>query len=147
LVVGGINTFNSLLINKAFGFSVSVSQLLGMPLAAFQIILYFLIGWLGTKTKQTVLCMVCQIRLFTLLIAQIGYTIVNIAGTVVLIVVAPSDSNKGGLLFCFYLMQCFQSVSPSMYGLLSRNIAGQTKKSIVYAAFCKSRSIANKGRS
>ena len=44
LVVGGLNTFNSLLINKAFGFSVSVSQLLGMPLAAFQGILYYLIG-------------------------------------------------------------------------------------------------------
>lgn len=44
LVVGGVNSFNSLLINKAFGFSVSVSQLVSMPLAAFQIILYFFIG-------------------------------------------------------------------------------------------------------
>ncbi len=44
LVVGGLNTFNSLLINKAFGFSVSVSQLLGLPLAVFQGMLYILIG-------------------------------------------------------------------------------------------------------
>lgn len=44
LVVGGLNTFNSLLINKAFGFNVSVSQLLGLPLAVFQGMLYILIG-------------------------------------------------------------------------------------------------------
>lgn len=44
LVVGGLNTFNNLLITKAFGFSVSEAQLLGMPLAAFQVLLYFLVG-------------------------------------------------------------------------------------------------------
>ncbi len=124
LVVGGLNTFNSLLINNAFGFSVSTSQLLGIPLAAFQVCLYFLIGYLATKTNQTILCM-------------LGYVTVNIIGTIVLIVVAPSQDNKGGLLFCFYLMQCFQSVSPCMYSLLSRNVAGQSKKSVVYAMFCE----------
>lgn len=124
LVVGGLNTFNSILINQAFGFSVSVAQLLGMPLAAFQVMLYFLIGWTATKFKQTVLCM-------------IGFICVNIIGTIVLIVVAPSSDNKGGLLFCFYIMQCVQSTSPSIWSLLSRNIAGQTKKSIVHAIFCE----------
>jgi len=44
LVVGGLNTFNSLLINKAFGFSVPDAQLLGLPLAVFQGLLYLLIG-------------------------------------------------------------------------------------------------------
>lgn len=99
LVVGGLNTFNSLLINQAFGFSVGQSQLLGMPLAAFQGCLYLLIGyvdsdiarrteltstsWLQTRTKQTVFCMT-------------GYTIVNIIGSVVLITVAPSAHTKGG---------------------------------------------------
>jgi hypothetical protein len=41
---GGIGTFNNLLINKAFGFSVSESQLLGIPLAAFQAVLYYTCG-------------------------------------------------------------------------------------------------------
>jgi hypothetical protein len=68
---------------------------------------------------------------------MIGYTIINIVGTVVLIAVAPSASTKGGLLVAFYFMQCFQAVSPSMYAMLSRNIAGQTKKSITYALFCE----------
>ena len=35
-----LNTFNSLLINKAFGFSVLDSQLLGIALAGFQGMLY-----------------------------------------------------------------------------------------------------------
>jgi hypothetical protein len=69
---------------------------------------------------------------------MVGYIIVNIVGTVVLITVAPNSSNKGGLLFTFYLMQCCQAVSPSMWSMLSRNVAGQTKKSICYALFCKS---------
>ncbi|ORX38061.1 major facilitator superfamily domain-containing protein [Kockovaella imperatae] len=122
LVVGGLNTFNSLLINKAFGFTVLNSQLLSCALAGFQGILYILIGFLITKTNQTVYC-------------QIAYTLVNIAMTVVLIVVKPSDKTKGGLLFAFYAAQCFQSLSPSIWSMCSRNIAGQTKKSIVYAAF------------
>lgn len=68
---------------------------------------------------------------------MIGYTCVNIIGTIVLLTVAPTDSTKGGLLVAFYFMQCFQSVSPTMYAMVSRNVAGQTKKSIVYALFCE----------
>lgn len=39
-----VNTFNSLLINKGFGFSVLTSQLLGIPLAADTVLLYFLMA-------------------------------------------------------------------------------------------------------
>jgi sugar phosphate permease len=44
LVVGGINTFNALLINKAFNFSVTDSQLLSIPLGAMVIITYQLMA-------------------------------------------------------------------------------------------------------
>ena len=44
LVVGGINTFNALLINKAFKFSVTDSQLLSIPLGAMVIITYQLMA-------------------------------------------------------------------------------------------------------
>jgi hypothetical protein len=91
-------------------------------LSLFQICLYFLIGYLGTKLKQTIYVMV-------------AFTCINIMGTVVLITVAPTASTRGGLLVAFYLMQSFQAVNPSMYAKLSRNVAGQTKKSIVYALF------------
>lgn len=66
---------------------------------------------------------------------MVGFTCINIIGTVVLIVVAPNGNTRGGLLVAFYCMQSFQSVNPSMYAMLSRNVAGQTKKSIVYALF------------
>lgn len=124
LVNGGIYTFNALLINKAFGFDAATAQLLGIPLNAFTVILYFLIGWLVTKTGQTIYCI-------------IGALFVNLIGTIVLLTVAPTGSTRGGLLIAFYLMQCIQAINPSCYTLLSRNVAGQTKKSIVYALFCK----------
>lgn len=50
------------------------------------------------KTNQTLLVM-------------IAFTIPNIIGTIVLIVVAPSDSTKGGLIVAFYAMKVFQAVS------------------------------------
>jgi hypothetical protein len=68
---------------------------------------------------------------------MVGYTIVNIIGTVVLITVAPSQTSRGGLLVAFYFCQCFQAVSPSMWAMLSRNVAEQTKKSIAYTLFCE----------
>ena len=100
------------------------SLLVSIPLSVFQIGLYFLIGWLGTRFKQTVLCMV-------------GFTFVNIIGTFVLRFVAPSTTTRAGLLIAFYCMQSFQATNPSMYAMMSRNVAGQTKKSIVYMLFCE----------
>lgn len=100
---------------------VLTSLLVSIPLAICQILLYFLIGWLGTKLKQTIYVMV-------------GFTCINIAGTIVLLTVAPTPTSRAGLLVSFYAMQSFQAVNPSMYAMLSRNVAGSTKKSIV----CKS---------
>ncbi len=120
LVVGGINTFNALLLNKAFGFSVLDSQLLSIPLGAMTIVTYMLISYLITKTNQTLLTM-------------IGFTIPNIIGSIVLLTVAPADKTRGGLVVAFYCMQVFQAVNPAIFLMLSRNSAGQTKKSVTYA--------------
>lgn len=124
MVNGGLYTFNALLINQAFGFDAATAQLLGIPLAVFTIFLYLLIGWLVTKTGQTIYCI-------------ISYVIVNMVGSIVLITVAPNNQTRGGLLVCYYFMQCIQALNPAMYSLLSRNVAGHTKRSIVYALFCK----------
>ncbi|WWD08936.1 hypothetical protein V865_007051 [Kwoniella europaea PYCC6329] len=120
LVVGGINTFNAILINQAFGFSVLDSQLLSIPLGAAVILTYLLQAYLVTKTKQTLLVMICTV-------------IPNIVGTIMLICIAPGDKTRGVLIFGFYLMQFFQSCNPSIFLMLSRNSAGQTKKSFTYA--------------
>jgi len=42
LVVGGLGTFNNLLINQAFGFDVLTSQLLGIPLSVGAVCFYLL---------------------------------------------------------------------------------------------------------
>nr|XP_019048766.1 hypothetical protein I302_02541 [Kwoniella bestiolae CBS 10118]OCF27696.1 hypothetical protein I302_02541 [Kwoniella bestiolae CBS 10118] len=120
LVVGGINTFNAILINQAFGFSVLDSQLLSIPLGFMVVITYMLNAYLVTKTKQTLLVMICTV-------------VPNIVGTILLICIAPGSGTRGVLIFGFYLMQFFQSCNPSIFLMLSRNSAGQTKKSFTYA--------------
>lgn len=43
---------------------------------------------------------------------MIAFVFPNLIGTIVLICVPPSPSSQGGLIFAFYLMQCFQAVGP-----------------------------------
>jgi hypothetical protein len=52
LVVGGLGTFQGLLINKAFGFNVGDSQLLQMPLGNFQVILYMSSAFFAHRSRQ-----------------------------------------------------------------------------------------------
>ena len=78
-------------------------------------------SYVSSRTNQTI---------FVIL----ALCIPNIVGTIVLITVTPSDATRGGLLFCFYLMQCFQAQSPLILTVSSRNIAGQTKRVIAYGA-------------
>ncbi|WOO79139.1 putative transporter [Vanrija pseudolonga] len=120
LVVGGVSTFGGLLITRAFGFSTYTAQLLNIPVGVFQILLYLSMGWLVKKTGETAYLMV-------------AFTIPNIVGTVVLLTVAPGPKTKGGLVAAYYCMMVFGTCYPAIILLLSRNVAGQTKKSVVYA--------------
>jgi hypothetical protein len=80
-------------------------------------------SYLVTRTSQT-------------LYVIMAFTVINISGTVVLITVAPSGATRGGLIVALYLMQAFQACNPATFLMLSRNSAGQTKKSITYALTC-----------
>ena len=120
-VVGGIGAFSSLLVNQAFGFNVLQSQLLSMPTGTMIIILYAITAVIVTKTHQTI---------YTIL----GLAVFNWIGTIVLLTVAPTDSTRGGLLAAFYILQCYQAQNPLIFQVCSRNIAGQTKKTIAYSA-------------
>lgn len=42
---------------------------------------------------------------------MVGFTIPNIAGTIVLLTVEQSNKTKGGLVAAFYIMQLFGAVS------------------------------------
>lgn len=104
-----IGTKAALLINRAFGFSVTDSQLLSIPLGVMVVVTYQAMAWAVTKTRQTLLCMIA----FTVSPYTPAATdkIPNIVGTIVLITVAPSSATQGGLIVAFYAMQVFQSVS------------------------------------
>ena len=65
-----------------------------------------------------------------------GFCVLNIVGTIVLITVPPTTTTRGGLIVAFYAMQAFQACNPATFLMLSRNVSGQTKKSIVYAMTC-----------
>lgn len=77
---------------------------------------------------------------------MVAFTIPNIVGTVVLLTVAPGPKTKGGLVAAYYCMMVFGTCYPAIILLLSRNVAGQTKKSVVYAVMCKWHGLSNSGR-
>lgn len=93
LVVGGIGSFGTIIINQGFKFSVLDTQLLNIP--------------------QGAMVMLTQITLLAILIPRTGQTILNIlafiipnvVGTIVLITVEPTSKTRGALVFCYYLMQ------------------------------------------
>ncbi|EJT97059.1 MFS general substrate transporter [Dacryopinax primogenitus] len=121
LITGGLGSFSALLINQAFGFDVLDSQLLSMPLGVFSMTLLMTSSYAASRTKQTIYVI-------------LALSIPNIAGSIVLLTVTPGMSTRAGLLVAFYIMQCFQAQSPLILTVTSRNIAGQSKKVIAYAA-------------
>jgi hypothetical protein len=56
-----------------------------------------------------------------------------IAGTIVILVVTPTPSNAGGMLIAFYCTQFFLAEGNMIISLVTRNIAGRTKKGITMA--------------
>lgn len=56
-----------------------------------------------------------------------------IIGTAVVYHVEPTASTRVGLLIAFYCMQFYLAEGNMIFSLISRNIAGQTKKSTALA--------------
>ena len=52
-----------------------------------------------------------------------------IIGTAIIYSFPPNPSNKVGLLLAFYCTQFYVAIGNNVFSLLSRNVAGQTKKS------------------
>lgn len=76
--------------------------------------------WVDRKYHQTLLAMMASV-------------LPTIAGTVVLIVVPFESSKRVGLLFGYYIMISFWACAGLALSLVTRNVAGQTKKSVVIA--------------
>lgn len=56
-----------------------------------------------------------------------------IVGTAIIYSLPPNGSNRVGLLIAFYCTQCYLAEGNLIFSLISRNIAGQTKKSTTLA--------------
>jgi hypothetical protein len=56
-----------------------------------------------------------------------------IIGTAVIYSIKPTASTRVGLLIAFYCTQFIWSMGPMLFSLVSRNVAGQTKKSTTLA--------------
>ncbi|KAF2021719.1 MFS general substrate transporter [Aaosphaeria arxii CBS 175.79] len=115
LVIGGLGVFSNLII-KEFGFSLLQTQLLNIAQGAWQIMLMIGSAQVSQKSGQTCLTMIV-------------WTIPAIVGTIVILIVKPTKSNSGGMLIAFYCTQFFLAQGNMIISLVTRNIAGQTKKS------------------
>lgn len=121
LPTSGLGAFANIIIT-GFKFTVLQTQLLAMVLGAYIIIVLTSSNWLVRKTGQN--CLV------------IGtYVIPSFIGTIVLMTVKNKDTaTKAGLLFSYYIVLSFWAAQTITMSLISRNVGGQTKKSVVVAA-------------
>lgn len=120
LPTSGLGAFANIIIN-GFKFTVLQTQLLAMVLGAFIIIILLSSTWLARKTGQNLLIMGI-------------YVIHSFVGTIVLMTVQNHDTaTKAGLLLSYYIVLSFWAAQTLAMSMVSRNIAGQTKKSVVVA--------------
>ncbi|KAF6807831.1 2-ketogluconate transporter [Colletotrichum sojae] len=119
LIIGGLGVFSNLII-ASFGFTYLQTQLLNIAQGAVTIIVMVGSASLATWTKQTAWVMH-------------AWTIPAIIGTAIIYSIPPSSSNRIGLLIAFYCTQFYLAEGNLIFSLISRNIAGQTKKSTTLA--------------
>ncbi|PMD16828.1 major facilitator superfamily transporter [Hyaloscypha hepaticicola] len=117
---GGLGAFANIII-KSFGFTTWQTQLLQMVSGVVQVTAMLSAVWIDKRTRQTILPMMASV-------------VPTIAGTIVLLIVPFERSKRVGLLLAYYIMISFWACSGLALSLVTRNVAGQTKKSVVIAA-------------
>lgn len=124
LPTSGLGAFYGIVVNS-LGFSVLETQLLAMVLGAVIIITLLSSAYLVQKYRQN--CLVMGI-----------YVIPSFVGTIVLMTVRNRDTaTRAGLLISYYVVLTFWAAQTISMSMITRNIAGQTKKTVVVAAnFC-----------
>lgn len=124
LPTSGLGAFYGIVV-KSLGFTVLETQLLAMVLGAVIIITLMSSAFLVQKYKQN--CLVMGI-----------YVVPSFIGTIVLMTVHNHDTaTRAGLLISYYVVLTFWAAQTLSMSMITRNIAGQTKKTVVVAAnFC-----------
>ena len=117
---GGLGSYGNIIIKTNLGFSVLQTNLLGLAQGSFQILVLLSAAWMAKKWNQTIL-------------TAILFTLPNIISAVLFLTVPNNKTHAGGLLFAFYMTICIQAQATLSFSLLSRNVAGQTKRGVVTA--------------
>ncbi|KAF9884223.1 hypothetical protein FE257_001955 [Aspergillus nanangensis] len=130
LPTSGLGAFANIII-KGFEFSTLQTQLLAMVLGFYIIIVLLTSAYLVKKTNQNLFIM-------------LGFIIPSYIGTIVLMTVENKNlGTKVGLLISYYITLSFWSAQNLCLSMVSRNIAGATKKSTVVAATFVSWAVGN----
>ncbi|KAI3064704.1 hypothetical protein CBS147353_8624 [Aspergillus niger] len=130
LPTSGLGAFANIIIS-GFNFTELQTQLLAMVLGFYIIIVLLTSAWLVKKFEQNLLVM-------------LGFIIPSFVGTIVLMTVQNhSLSTKVGLLISYYITLSFWSAQNLGLSMVTRNIAGATKKSTVVAATFVSWAVGN----
>ncbi|KAK9454028.1 major facilitator superfamily domain-containing protein [Dipodascopsis uninucleata] len=116
LIIGGLTIFSNIIVNS-FGFSDLNTQLLNIIQGVITIIIMVGSATVATYLEDTSIVMFI-------------WTLPSIFGTVMVMRVTPTESTRIGLLLAFYCMQFFLAQGNLIFSLISRNVAGQTKKSV-----------------
>ncbi|KAJ5950019.1 allantoate permease [Penicillium verhagenii] len=109
---GGLGTFGNLIL-ESFGYTNFQSILFNLPFGVIQIIAIVGGGWIATRFRSKGLVIV-----IVAILASIG---------TILMLVIPR-SNKGVLLFGYYLVSTMAAITPMIYAWESQNTAGDTKR-------------------
>ena len=118
--VGGLGAFTNIIIKTNLGFTVLQTDLLAIAQGAIQIFVLFSAAYLSKKTNQT-------------LLVAIAYCIPSLISAVVFLTVPNDKAHVGGLLTVFLMTIFYNGVSPLAFSLLTRNVGGQTKRTVVIA--------------
>ncbi|KAF2969770.1 hypothetical protein GQX73_g3851 [Xylaria multiplex] len=121
LPTSGLGSFANIIISTSLGFTNLQTQLLAIVLGAYIIIVLLGSVWLVKKTNQNILI-------------ALGFVIPSFVGTILLLTVPNKTfSQHVGLLIAYYITLSFWAAQTLGLSLLSRNVGGQTKKSVVLA--------------
>ncbi|KAI8650113.1 MFS domain-containing protein [Fusarium sp. Ph1] len=117
----GLGAFANVIIKGAFNFSTLQTQLLAMVLGFYIIIVLLSSVWLVKKFNQNIYIM-------------LGFVVPSFIGTILIMTVPNKNfSTSVGLLICYYITLSFWSAQTLGLSMMSRNVAGQTKKTFVIA--------------
>ncbi|KAM0281484.1 hypothetical protein ACHAQH_003514 [Verticillium albo-atrum] len=120
LPTSGLGAFANIII-KSFGFSLIETQLLAMVLGFYIIIVLLTSVWLAKRYSQ---------NLWIMLV----YCLPSFVGTAILMTIKKGTmANNVGLLISYYITLSFWAAQTLALSLISRNIAGQTKKTVAVA--------------